>query len=369
MSKEILIIGAGYVGCTLAILLKRAGIPVMLLEKSPEDIPIPDDRHFGIARESRHLLQKLGFWAELHPHITDIAAMQIDTAQTTILRLGQKDDIIGRTLPAALLHQTLRRAVHEADIPVLFDCHVTELVHHDHCSRVSTNTGALITTPLVVAADGMHSGTRELAGITLKIKDYHQNAQQWRMTHSQSHGQQAFEILLPEGPYALLPTQDTHCSKLIWCTNTDTKPEEADILRYFPAQLGEVEMLEYIGAYPLVLQQAKEAYRDRVVLIGDAYQRVHPVAAQGLNIGLRDSEALSDMVINAVRLGLDMGSTQFLQRFAASRRLDRFMVRGLTDFLGHRAGTPLLEKPLGIFSKLLATQPAKHAIRAAFHGE
>ncbi len=367
--KDLLIIGAGYVGCTLALLLKRAGCSVAMLEKAPEKVSIPDDRHFGIARETRLLLQDLELWAELQTQVTEIATMHIHSTDKTLLSLGNDQDIIGRILPAALLHKTLRRTVQEADIPILFDHHVTELIQHTNHIEISTNTGKLLTTPLLIAADGMGSGIRALAEIDIEIRDYRQNARQWRVTHTQPHDSQAFEVLLPEGPYVVLPTQDPNSSKLIWCTHNDTEPDDSTLISHFPAPLGEIQMLDYIGAYPLNMQQAKSGYQGRIVLIGDAYQRVHPVAAQGLNIGLRDAQALAEMIIKAKYLGLDIGSQAFLKDFVARRRLDRLMVRGLTDFLGDKAGKPALRKPLGMLSNLLAIPPAKRTIRAAFHGE
>ena len=367
--SRIIIIGAGYVGCTLALLLKRAGLSVVVLEKAPEKVSIPDDRHFGIARETRLLLENLGLWPELQAQVTEIATMQIQSVNENLLSLGNDQDVIGRILPAALLHATLRRAVQEAEIPILFDQHVTELIQHTNRIEITINTGELLVAPLLVAADGMHSQTRTLADIDVQIRDYNQNAQQWRITHTQAHHAQAFEMLLPEGPYVVLPTKDPKSSKLIWCRDKDTEPDDSILMRHFPTQLGEIEILDYIGAYPLNMQQAKTPYQGRVVLVGDAYQRVHPVAAQGLNIGLRDAQALAEILIEAQYLGLDMGSRQLLNRFAASRHTDRFMVRSLTDFLGDKAGKPALQKPLGMLSHLLATAPAKRAIRTAFHGE
>ena len=354
----------------MALLLKRAGINVTILEKASEKSIIPDSRHFGIARETRILLQDLGLWTTLQPQITEIATMQIDTTEKTLLRLGDSDHIIGRMLPAALLHKTLRQALQNAKVPIIFDSHCTELVSHRNHVEISTNKGALITTPLLIAADGMHSGTRELAGIDLEVRDYHQNAQQWRIVHTQPHENQAFEVLLPHGPYVVLPTQEPNSSKLIWCiSNKNPEPCEADLISLFPTQLGEVEMLESLGHYPLSFQRAKACHQNRVVLVGDAYQRVHPVAAQGLNIGLRDAQVLATMIIEAQHLGLDMGSTQLLKRFEENRRLDRQTVYSLTDFLGDKAGKPVLQKSLGMLSKVFATKPAKRIIRKAFHGE
>ena len=367
---EVTIIGAGYVGCTLALLLKRAGLDVTILEKAAENSSISDSRHFGIARETRILLQDLGLWTTLQPQTVEIATMQIDTTEKTLLRLGDSDHIIGRMLPAALLHKTLRQALKSAEVPIAFESHCTEFIAQPNHVEISTNKGALMTTPLLIAADGMHSGTRKLARIDLEVRDYHQNAQQWQIIHTQPHENQAFEVLLPHGPYVVLPTQEPNSSKLIWCiSNKNPEPCEADLIDLFPPQLGEVEMLESLGSYPLTFQRAKACHQNRVVLIGDAYQRVHPVAAQGLNIGLRDAQALATMIIEAKHLGLDMGSAALLKQFAENRRLDRRTVYGLTDFLGDKAGKPALQKSLGMLSEVFATKSAKRIIRKAFHGE
>ncbi|NQY82100.1 MAG: FAD-dependent monooxygenase, partial [Alphaproteobacteria bacterium] len=213
----------------------------------------------------------------------------------------------------------------------------------------------------------------ELAEIALEIKDYHQCAEQWKIVHENPHQNAAYEYLLPHGPYVVLPTTEPCTSKLIWCHEEDGAEYdlESQLIAHFPPALGEVSLLEHISAYPLNLQRAKSSYNGRVVLIGDAYQRVHPVAAQGLNIGLRDAQALAASLIDAQRLGLDHGTPHRLEGFHQQRRFDRFLVRSLTDFLGDKAGfdTPLFWRLHRVLGKLFATRPARCLIREIFHGE
>lgn len=370
-----IIVGAGYVGCLLALLLHRAGQSVLVIEKSGSKIR-SDDRHFGLTKETRLILEELGLWKTLSAQSTDIRAMRIfiaDDESTPFLSLQNSRGVpVGRMIPAADLQRVLREALLEAGVDIVYNTEIVA-VRNTHASvTIETAAGESYSTVLLVAADGMHSPSREFAGIAVRQKELAQQAQQWKIVHHEPHEGIAYEILLPEGPFVVLPGGDAYTSKLVWCCDENRASDDETALReHFPASLGEISLLEYIGRYRLTEQKAESPYRGRIVLVGDAYQRVHPVAAQGLNLGLRDAMALSRMLIDAEYLGLDRGSPQMLRSFAKSRQWDRFTVRHLTRLLGRKSdgNAPYLRTPKRLLGKILATAPAKHLIRRAFHGE
>jgi 2-octaprenyl-6-methoxyphenol hydroxylase len=202
------------------------------------------------------------------------------------------------------------------------------------------NDGRVIRASLVVAADGRRSWVRDQAGIPISTLPYHQSGIVMTVHHQQNHHGIAHERFLASGPFAILPLPGGHHSSLVW-TEKDSliqpllalPPDQfhAELMSRFGDFLGEVTVVSKVFAYPLTLQVAKTYVSRRLVLVGDAAHGMHPVAGQGMNYGLRDVAALVETLVEAKRLGLDLGSPQPLLSYERWRRPDNLLMLGMTD--------------------------------------
>jgi 2-octaprenyl-6-methoxyphenol hydroxylase len=197
------------------------------------------------------------------------------------------------------------------------------------------------------------SPTREEAGITMAQWDYSHRALIVGLTHSKSHGNTAWEIFYPDGPFALLPLLDDeqgrHRSALVWTVAEKDAAGtlamsrtmfSAEVAKRMHGVLGEIELQGGISAYPLSFQHTVTITGQRLALVGDAAHGMHPIAGQGLNLGLRDVATLVDVLVEAGRLGLDLADAQVLKRYQDWRALDSLSVMAATDGLTRLFGIP-----------------------------
>ena len=206
--------------------------------------------------------------------------------------------------------------------------------------------GAAFAARLLVAADGAHSAIRGRAGITTHGSTYGQAAIVTTVAHERDHGGRAEEHFLPAGPFAILPlTRDPaigHRSSIVWTEQAREAerivalPEDefhAELERRFGLHLGEIAAVGPRRVHPLGLSIARAFIADRIALVGDAAHVIHPIAGQGLNMGLKDVAALAEVIVDAVRLGLDPGSLAVLERYQRWRRFDTMAMGVATDGL------------------------------------
>ena len=211
---------------------------------------------------------------------------------------------------------------------------------------VRLDTGAAVAATLLVAADGAASPLREQAGIRCTTWRYKQTAIVCNMRHERPHRGIAHERFLPAGPFAVLPMTDAgdghHRSSIVWTEDSEQAPDymalddeafSAELGRRFGAHYGAVAVDGPRAAYPLRLQHAERYTGPRLALVGDAAHVIHPIAGQGWNLGLRDIAALAEVVVDARRLGLDIGADTVLARFQRWRRFDNVLLAGMTDAL------------------------------------
>jgi len=235
---------------------------------------------------------------------------------------------------------------------LLWKSRVTGVDRGEHGVTVALDDGRKLSAPLLIAADGRNSATREAAGIRIARWKYAHQAIVSVLRHERPHDHVAYEIFYPSGPFALLPMTDDaggHRSAIVWSV------PEADAAGWlalndgdFAAEaqaamggfLGEVALLAPRSSFPLGFHHAAQITAQRLVLVGDAAHAIHPIAGQGLNLGFRDVAALAQVLVEGARLGLDLGDAQLLDRYQRWRSLDALSVAFATDSLTRIYGMP-----------------------------
>lgn len=349
-SYDVIIVGGGPAGLAMALALTRfqRGLSVALVDRRP--FTVPDDRRaFALAAGVRRVLETLGVWPAIAAEAQPIRAMKItDSGRGDISRpvfLSFAGDVApGEPYAHMVANRVLTAGLLEAARPIaefIAPAEITGYSAEGPNAALTLKDGRRLTAPLIIAADGVQSTMRGLAGITVSLHDYRQSGIVTTIAHEMPHEGTAYEHFRPAGPFASLPLTGNR-SSLVW---TET-PEEAARLKALPlmqvaveieaamgSSLGAITVEEGLQSFPLRLQLARDFVGPRLALIGDAAHVVHPLAGQGLNLGLKDVAALSETVIEALRLGLDHGAPDVLQRYQSWRRLDTALMAAVTDNL------------------------------------
>lgn len=359
MDADVIIVGAGMSGMTLALALASGGLKPLLIEPQTFERQLAadfDGRASAIAYSSFRLWKAIGVGAGLAAHaqnieqilVTDAGApgaasmapgpffLRFDSAEIADRSDGEP---LGYMLENRWIRSALVDAVIAAQIPVLASARAVRIETDDRCAHVTLEDGRVLRAPLVVGAEGRSSLVRETAAIGLVGWDYAQSGVVATVEMAKPHGGVAHEYFLPSGPFAILPLTGNRAS-LVWTEKTPqaealrhARPEvfEAHLRRRFGDFLGEVQVLGPRFVYPLSLKLAESLSVPRLTLLGDAAHGIHPIAGQGLNLGLKDAAALAEVLTEASRLGEDMGSLVVLERYAAWRRFDTVMLAAATD--------------------------------------
>ena len=371
---DVLISGGGMVGITLALALADAGLTVIVIDSLPaaeRGAAGYDGRSSAIAEGSRRVLAGVGVWDRMVPEACPILDIRVSDA-----RIGQPASLLflhydhrelapsaaakrrvngpaaARPSPMGYIVENLaiRRALLAAiatrrSIRHLAPAQAVGLSCEPGRARVTLADGSSLTGRIVIAADGRGSPMRQAAGIRLTEWEYPQSGIVCTIGHELSHQNVAHEHFLPSGPFAVLPMVDDangHRSSIVWTEKRDLVPAimalapadfAAEIQRRFGDSLGRIRLLGGRWAYPLKLQHAARYVGERLALVGDAAHAIHPIAGQGLNLGLRDVAALAETLVDAHRLGLDIGVGEPLERYERWRRFDNLMLLAATDLL------------------------------------
>lgn len=339
---DILIAGGGLVGIGLALALSHSGLKVVLVDQSPPDTHsrAADERHLALNEVSCRILTQLGVLAELGATAAPIKAIHISSAgEFGVTHWNAQDagrDRFGVVVPAMRLLQQMQQALMACqDIRLLAPASVSEvLAAEDHVSAViqSANQQRLpFRARLLVIADGAESSLRSAAGIGADRHDYQRTAICCALTPERDHQGTAYERFTRAGPVAMLPQSQGRCGAIMVVEATEAARlmslSGVDYLRTlqqaFGYRLGRLRRSGLRVSYPLRRVLAQELIAPRQVLIGNAAQALHPVGAQGFNLGLRDAAALAQTIIEAHRLGEDPGSMTRLGAYAQCRQPDR----------------------------------------------
>jgi 2-octaprenyl-6-methoxyphenol hydroxylase len=348
---DVLIGGGGMAGLSLAVALRQALGPAVAIEVADPALErsAADARASAIVAAGRRLLETIGVWEAVAGQAQPITDMVVtdsrldDAVRPVFLTFDEdveKGEPFAHMVENGPLNAALAAKARELGIDLRVAA-VSDFTVSGERIAVSLSDGVHLAPRLLVAADGARSHIRERAGIATHGWTYGQSAIVTTVAHEREHHGRAEEHFLPAGPFAILPLSGRR-SSIVWTEATDEAarivalPDDefhTELERRFGAHLGDIAAVGARQSYPLGLSVARAFVAERVALIGDAAHVIHPIAGQGLNVGLKDVAALAETIVNAMRLGLDPGSADTLARYQQWRRFDTMTMAVATDGL------------------------------------
>jgi 2-octaprenyl-6-methoxyphenol hydroxylase len=349
---DILVAGAGYVGLAVAVSLKSSqpDLAVGIVDAAQAGAWKRDTRASAIAAAAGRMLDRLGCWERIAPEAQAITDMVItdsraaDPVRPVFLTFGgeiAEGEPFAHMVDNKVLNGALRQRAAELGIDIIEGVGVSGFENGPASCLVHLADGASFETRLLVAADGVNSRLREMAGIGVLRWEYGQSGIVCTVRHERPHGGRAEEHFLPAGPFAILPLKGNR-SSIVWTERTadarrlvegDPLVFEIELERRFSLKLGEIAVEGTPRAWPLGLTLAREFVAHRFALAGDAAHGIHPIAGQGLNLGFKDAAALAETVVEADRLGRDFGTLDVLEDYQRWRRFDTVQMGITTDLL------------------------------------
>jgi 2-octaprenyl-6-methoxyphenol hydroxylase len=349
---EVVIGGAGFAGLALAIALRQGlgdAFVVTVADPALAHARSKDPRASAIAAAARRLFEAIGVWGAVAENAQPILDMVVtdskldDAVRPTLLTFEgevEKGEPFAHMIENRYLVDALAEKAKSLGIE-LRAAPVAGFAADAGSIKVLFAGDDAITARLLVGADGAHSLIREQAGIATHGWNYDQSAIVTTVSHEREHNGRAEEHFWPAGPFAILPLTGRRCS-IVW-TETSREAERiirlpddkfhAELEKRFGLQLGDIKVAGSRRAFPLGLFTARTFIGERLALVGDAAHIIHPIAGQGLNMGLRDVAALAETIADAARLGLDPGGPEVLERFQRWRRFDTMTMGVATDGL------------------------------------
>ena len=374
---DVVIVGGGIVGLVCACALKDSGLRVAVIEAQTAEAAAGRQRAYAFSPVSAKILQGLGLWDIVGPQLTHFKRVKLsDGGYRKAITFRPQD---GRTdaVYYSAEHTVLMRALQamvQAAPAIDYWCESSVLEAHRNkqtrnkparnkparnkqtrneqteeeltreeliVERAGDSQRYLLTTQLIVGADGARSLVREMAGIKTVGWKYWQSCVTAVVEPEDSHGDTAYEKFWPSGPFAILPLPENRC-QIVW-----TEPHEAaqaivnlpketflsELKTRYGDQMGDLKLMSQPRLFPVQLMQSKEYVRPGIALIGDAAHACHPVGGQGLNMGIRDATALAEVLQQAARRGEPLGSLRTLKRYQQWRRTENWFTLSLTDFL------------------------------------
>ncbi len=341
---DVVIVGGGLAGASLSVALAPLPLKIALVETAafPETKPAWDERCIGLNEATRGIFERMGVWASIRPEAEPILSTHISErgrfgiARFTAAEAGL--DALGYNTPMRALGSVLWKKISAApNLRVICPVQVTALTHTPDAVRLTLSTTESLSARLVVAADGAQSTVRRMLGVGSEEHNYGQTAVVGAVKPERAHRGVAYERFTPDGPIAMLPRPNNHCVS-IWTVPAEKSKEilnwgDARYLAEFQAafgnRLGRFLETGRRGGYPLSRVMSEKLTAARTIFAGNAAQTLHPVAAQGFNLGLRDVATLAGLLKGTA----DPGAPELLHEYARRRESDRQSVAGFTDKL------------------------------------
>uniref|UniRef100_A0A1A9VJR3 FAD-binding domain-containing protein n=1 Tax=Glossina austeni TaxID=7395 RepID=A0A1A9VJR3_GLOAU len=342
MNYDVIISGGGLLGLITAIGLSCDSVSVAVIEKNSLPRVVDDNRAFAISQGSKKILEKLGIWqfieSEAEP-ILDICILDAVTVHYNHKMVGEEP------MGYVINNATIWNAINNNFLNKLniYSPHSYKTIACDsgYVEVILDNNQELISS-LLICAEGKHSKLPELFSIPTVKFDYKQSSIVFNVKHELHHQNLAVERFFPGGPFAILPMKDGYTSSIVWTEKSgiskmlmNLSEEEfiVELKKRFGSYLGKIKLEGERKLYPLSFVFAKKLYKGRVLLIGDAAHSIHPVAGQGLNLGIRDVESVIKHIVAAKASGIDVGSSYLLKKISRNRYFDNFTMALATDGL------------------------------------
>lgn len=357
---DVLILGGGLVGSALAVALDAHGLTAIVVDIADPEVILAagfDGRASAIASAPYRMFEAIGIAERLAGKGCPIRGIRVsDGLEPGALDFepGTDDAPLGMMFENRQLRAALMGAAADAPgVDLRMKTRAVSVERGPHGVTATLSSGATVSAPLLIAAEGRNSPTRDAAGIKVARWTYDHAAIVTSLRHEHSHENVAFEIFYPEGPFAILPLGDDaeghHRSAIVWTVKRDHAPAMlkmseraclAEASKKMGGFLGELSGLTPRSSYPLGFHHAAKIVGKRLALVGDAAHGIHPIAGQGVNVGFRDVATLVEVLVEGKRLGLDLGDAQLLARYDRWRSLDTLMVSMATDGLTRLFGIP-----------------------------
>lgn len=391
-SSDVIILGGGLVGLTLAIALDAHGLSATIVDPADPATTLSagfDGRASAVASASWRMLEAIGVGERLAGKGCPIGAIHV---QDGLAPGGLLFDPTPDEGPLGWMFENrhLRAALREAalaapNVRLLMPARPTGISRDAQGVAVTLADGRVVKAALLIGAEGRNSPTREAAGIRVARWSYDHVAMIASIAHELPHANVAHEIFYPAGPFAILPMlageDGSARSAIVWTVDAADAPAMLDLPeRAFLAEvkkrmgglLGALRLVSPRSSYPLGFHHAATITGERLALVGDAAHGIHPIAGQGLNLGFRDVAALAEVLVEGTRLGLDPGDAQLLARYERWRSLDTLMVAAATDTLtrlfGMRGKTAAAVRRFGL-GAVQRIAPLKARFMAEARGE
>ncbi|HWA92591.1 MAG TPA: FAD-dependent monooxygenase [Rhizomicrobium sp.] len=364
-TSDVIIGGGGMVGLTLGLALAQGGLKVVVADPLPRSTVTGaafDGRVSALAYAAVRMYRALGVWPHLAPNaeaiedilVTDAAPGRAPSPFSLHFDGAEAGTSLGHIAENRHIRESLFAAVDATpNLTLIAPASLGDLVVGPRDVTARLSNGETVSARLAVAADGRDSAMRERMRIGVVGWDYPQTGIVATVAHEKPHRGVAYEHFLPAGPFAILPMTPASSSEavgqkyfnrssLVWTERAALAPQmmklddaafDAEIAKRFGDHLGRTEAAGPRWSYPLKFHLARDYVRPRFALAGDSAHGIHPIAGQGLNLGLKDAAALSETVLDAARLGLDYGALDILKRYERWRRFDSFTLGVATDAL------------------------------------
>lgn len=345
--SDIVISGGSYAGLALALALAQGldGISITVVDPKPRggsDPLLDDPRAFALSASSQRLLAIIGIWPAIADTAQAVSSIEITDSSldagirpTLLTYTNEIDDgsAASFVVPGGPLLMALDAAARATPAVHFVTGSVTGYEASEHEARIKLADGRALAAALAVAAEGRRSNLREAAGIKLVGWDYEQTGIVATVEHQRDHEGRAVQHFLPSGPFAILPLPGNRAC-ITWSESTsealrilalDDAAFLAEVDKRFGGQLGPLRLAGPRASWPLSMHLARSYVAPRLALIGDTAHGVHPIAGQGLNLGLRDVAALAEVIAEAMRVGLDPGNAETLRQYQRWRRFDSML--------------------------------------------